>query len=256
MNNVFHLMVRKNVRAVLSENSITRNISEEELAQQIRTNFVVYTQYSPSYTTIADKVKDHVKTCPTSKHYFFEVEPVCTKISATKDEILGMNSDIFNVLQFMKYVTRVGKELFLDNHLCGFLSIDTESLRFYLEPPHFEVNLERLMDSVIETEFAKRISLKNYKTALEHHIASCSGPCKLNSFGFPVCGKNEKEIESLEKMFAGFYLIIKSKCNKIDQQYLFDMIYKTGQYQIFIKFVSVMFTSNEDFREKINNVKI
>ena len=45
MNNVFHLMVRKNVRAVLSENSITQNISEEELVQQIWTNFVVYTQY-------------------------------------------------------------------------------------------------------------------------------------------------------------------------------------------------------------------
>ena len=41
-------MVRKNVRSVLSENSITRNISEEELTQQIRTNFDVYTQYCPS----------------------------------------------------------------------------------------------------------------------------------------------------------------------------------------------------------------
>lgn len=54
-------------------------------------------------------------------------------------------------------------------------------------------------------------------------------------------------------MVVGFYLVLKSKLNDVDKQYLFDMIYRPEKYDDFVTFISIMYSKNiGSFREIID----
>ena len=250
----FHLIMKSRINDLNSPNTLKTGLSKEELAQLIRTNFGIYTEYIPPTNVIADKIKQHMGRCSSSKHYFYEVVPVCSQVRAKRKEVCILQSDMFQSLLFMKHLSTNGKKLFLDKHLFNILLIDTESLRFYLDQPHFETSLEKLITSIAKTGFVKDISLKKYKKALEHHMSVCDGPCKLNTFGFPICKKSDEEICTIEKMYTAFYIFLSSDAKVTDKQFLFDMIYIAEHYDRFLSFICTNMMTNKSFHDLVKKL--
>ena len=250
----FHLIMKSRTDDIHSPNTLETHLSKEELAQQIRTNFNIYSEYIPPTDVIADKIQQHIGRCPSSTHYFYEVEPVCSQVKATSKEVMRLQSDMFQSLLFMKYLTTNAKKLFLDKYLFNILSIDTESLRFYLDRPHFENSIGKLINNIKKTGFVKDISLKKYKKVLEHHMTMCNGQCKLNIYGFRICKISDEEICILEKMYTGFYIFISADAKLSDKQFLFDIIYIVEQYDCFLNFITINLTTNKSFYEIVDKM--
>ena len=109
------------------------------------------------------------------------------------------------------------------------LIIDATSIRYILNPPHFESNLEVLQDTLQGTRYLNKISLNGFKSKLERHAARREGPRIFNSFGFPVYGKSEDEKSKIDKMNTGFCLMIDTDDN-CDKQSLFDHSFDVERY--------------------------
>ena len=138
----FHLIMKSRINDLNSPNTLKTGLSKEELAQLIRKNFGIYTEYIPPTNVIADKIKQHMGRCSSSKHYFYEVVPVCSQVRAKRKEVCILQSDMFQSLLFMKHLSTNGKKLFLDKHLqytppiVPHLSILTSSLASCTAQPH------------------------------------------------------------------------------------------------------------------------
>ena len=248
----FSLVVKKFIHMEsASKNQLMQNLSKEEIIQQIRTNFAVYTGYYPSTTMITEKMNQHLVSCSSVNHVFFEVDPVCSILWLNHNGKIKLQDDLFKSFQFMKHLTTYGKKMFLNKHLFDILNLDPESFKFWLEPPHFESNVEKLISSIKGTDFAKDIILKKYKIAIKQHLNECEGPCKLSVIGFPTCKKNKSEIEILDKMFCGFYIFLKSETTVQFKQTLFDMIYETKQYNNFVDFIAINLVRNTSLHKII-----
>ena len=184
----FSLIVRANVNMVMvCKKETTVSLTKEEIVQQIRTNFAVYTEYTPSTTMIMEKMDEHLISCNSVNHTFFEVEPVCS-ISGSNAEIT-LQVDLQKCFHFMKHLSSYGKKMFLNNYLFDLVNINADSFNFWLDPPHFESNVDKLLSSISGSGFARDIILKKYKQHLQQHFNECKGPCKLNVFGVPICKK-------------------------------------------------------------------
>ena len=251
----FQLLMKSNVKKS-SINSVLENLSKEEIVQQIRTNFVFHTGYCPKTNVINDKITKHVESCPSSKHYFFEVEPLCCHMGTIDGNAVSvLHDDMFKAFHFMKHLSTYGKKEFLNKHLFSIMFIESDSYRFWLEAPYFESNIDKLMDSIVGTGFVKDISLKKYKEHLQQHLTKCNGPCEINKFGLPLCEENETDKELIGKMFAGFYVFINVKSTSVyNKQYLFDMIYKPKQYDNFLQFITMSMMNNNDFKKLIESI--
>ena len=177
----FNLILRQDVRRVPTYNQLVKNISKEELIEQIRTNFVVYTDYCPTYPTILNTVEDHLKKCLCAVHWFLETEPICMNAGKEKKDISNILGDLCDVYRFMKYLCVKDKKDFLKNHIFNLLMLDVDSAHFILHSPHFESNLEGMQDMVVgqKIPFLKNVSFNKFKSMLENHITTCKGPCVL-----------------------------------------------------------------------------
>ena len=234
----FSLIVRKSVNmGQQCEKEITQSLTKEEIIQQIRTNFAIYTEYTPSTSMIMEKMGQHLTSCSSLNHSFFEVEPICSILWSGYNGEINLQRDLFKAFHFMKHLSTYGKKMFLNKHLFDLANLDGDSFRFWLDPPHFESNVDKLLSCLNGTGFARDIILKKYKQHLKQHLNECNGPCKLNMFGVPICKKKKCEIESLDKMFYGFHLFLKSETTVQLKQILFDMIYESKQYDNLIEFI-------------------
>ena len=194
---VFDIMMKSVVWDLSSPNELKTDLSKKELVQLLRTNFKVLAQYTPSTKEIEDKVDEHIKECYfSSKHFFYEVEPVCSCISDERNEICKIQADMAKSLSFMKHLTTIGKKLFLENHLFNISTIDVDSLRFWLED--FQPCYDKLIMFIGKTGLIKHISFKKYDELIKQHLIKCGGPCKLNTIGFPTCKKNSEEKDKME----------------------------------------------------------
>ena len=239
----FTLIVRKNVNMFAKcENELMISLTKEETVQQIRTNCDMYTEYVPSTTMVMEKMNEHLISCSSVNHTFFEVEPVCS-ISGYNAEIT-LQRDLQRCFHFMKHLAPYGKKMFLNIYLFDLVKIDADSFRFWLDPPHFESNVDKLISSIYGFNFAKDIILKKYKQHLEQHFNECKGPCKLNVFGFPICKKKKCEIVKIDKMFYALYLFMQSESSVQLKQILFDMIYEPNQYNNVIDFMAINASRN------------
>ena len=120
------------------------------------------------------------------------------------------------------------------------MNLDVLSFRFWLDPPHYESNVDKLISSIIYgSNFAKDVSLTKYKQHLDQHLAKCKGPCKLNIFGVPICTLKKCEKEKIDKMFYSLYVFLQSESTVYLAQMLFDMIYKPEQYSNVLDFISI-----------------
>ena len=153
---------------------------------------------------------------------------------------------------FVKHLTTYGKKIFLNKHLFKILKLDSESYRYYLDPDHFECNIDKLIYSIMGTGFACDIILKKYKIALKQHLDECEGPCKLNIMGYPICKKNNNEISDLNKMFCGFYIFLKAESSVHLKQNLFDMVYDSKQYNNFVDFIAYNVSRNPILRKLVS----
>ena len=212
-------------------------ITKEEIVQQIRTNFAMYTEYVPSTTMIMEKMDEHLTLCCSVKHTFFEVEPVCS-ISWCSDPI-SLQRDLQRCFHFMKHLSSYGKKMFLNKYLFDLVNINVDTFKFWLDPPNFESNVDKLLSSINGSGFARDIILKKYKQHLEQHLNECKGPCKLNVFGIPICKKKKCEIEKIEKMFYALYLFLQTESSVQLRQILFDMIYEPNQYNNVVDFMAI-----------------
>ena len=248
----FSLVVKKFVNMqTASKNELTQSLTKEEIIQQIRTNFAVYTGYTPSTTMITEKMDKHLVSCSSVNHTFFEVDPVCSILWSGYNGEIDLQNVLFKAFQFMKHLTTYGKKMFLNKHLFDLMNLDPDSFRFWLEPVHFESNVDKLISSINGTGFARDIILKKYKQHLKQHLNGCEGPCKLNVFGVPICKKKKCEIENLDKMFCGLYIFLKSETTVHLKQILFDMVYETKQYNNFIEFIAINVVRNPSLQKII-----
>ena len=76
-NEYFNIIVRDSIHQVKCGNKVLRNISENECIEHIRTIFVDYTEFCPSYSIVKDALTAYCKECPCATHWFFETEAVC-----------------------------------------------------------------------------------------------------------------------------------------------------------------------------------
>ena len=169
----FSLIVRKTVNLTLNpicEKEITESLTKEEIIQQIRTNFGVYTEYIPPTSMIMEKMDKHLISCSSLNHAFFEVEPVCSILWSGYNGEIILQRELFKSFHFMKHLSTYGKKMFLNKHLFGLTNLDGDSFRFWLDPPHFESNIDKLLSTLNGTGFAKDIILKKYKQHLEQHV--------------------------------------------------------------------------------------
>ena len=237
----FSLIMRSNMVVECKKETMIF-ITKEEIVQQIRTNFAMYTEYVPSTTMIMEKMDEHLTLCCSVKHTFFEVEPVCS-ISWCSDPI-SLQRDLQRCFHFMKHLSSYGKKMFLNKYLFDLMNLDADSFRFWLDPPHFESNVDKLISSIYGFNFAKDIKLKKYKQHLQQHFDECKGPCKLNVFGFPICKKKKCEIDKIDKMFYALYLFLQSESTVHLRQILFDMIYEPNQYNNVVDFMAINASRN------------
>ena len=245
----FTLIVRKNVNigAVCEKESMI-SLTKEEIVQQIRTNFDMYTEYVPSTTMVMEKMDEHLISCSSVNHTFFEVEPVC---SIAMNKMVSLQMDLQKCFHFIKHLATCGKKMFLNKYLFDFLNIDANTFKFWLDPPHFESNVDKLISSIYGFNFAKDIKLKKYKQHLQQHFDECKGPCKLNVFGFPICKKKKCEIDKMNKMFYGFYIFMEAEGTVELKQILFDMIYRVDQYNNVLEFIGINAARNTKLQKII-----
>ena len=225
-------------------------ITKEEIVQQIRTNFAMYTEYVPSTTMVMVKLDEHLIKCSSVNHIFFEVEPVCS-ISKLASRSATLQRDLQRCLHFVKHLATCGKKAFLDKYLFDLMEIDGNTFRFWLDPPHFESNVDKLITCITGSNFARDIKLEKYKQHLQKHFNECKGPCKLNVFGVPTCKKKKCEIEKLDKMFYALYLLCESESTVHLRQNLFDMIYDENQYSNVVDFMAINAARNTKLQKLI-----
>ena len=246
----FTLIVRANVNiGVVCKKETTISLTKEEIVQQIRSNFDMYTEYVPSTTMIMEKMDEHLISCSSVNHTFFEVEPVC---SISLSNSLTLQVELQKCLHFMKHLARCGKKMFLNKYLFDFMNLDADSFRFWLDPPHFESNIDKLMSSMYCFNFARGIKLKKFKQHLQQHFDGCKGPCKLNVFGVPICKKKKCEINKINKMFYALYIFVQAESTVELRQILFDMIYKTEQYNNVVDFMAINASRNTKLQKLIS----
>ena len=249
----FNLVVKKFVYLeTMSKNHVTVNHSKEEIIQQIRPNLAEYTGFYPTTTMVTEKMDQHLLSCSEVNHVFFEVEPMCEDLKLNQVEEIKLQDELFKGLHFVKHLTTYGKKFFLNKHLFKILKLDSESYRYYLDPDHFECNIDKLIYSIMGTGFACDIILKKYKIALKQHLDECEGPCKLNIMGYPICKKNNNEISDLNKMFCGFYIFLKAESSVHLKQNLFDMVYDSKQYNNFVDFIAYNVSRNPILRKLVS----
>ena len=240
----FSLIMRSNMVVECKKETMIF-ITKEEIVQQIRTNFAMYTEYVPSTTMIMEKMDEHLILCSSVNHTFFEVEPVCS-ISWCSDPI-SLQRDLQRCFHFMKHLSSYGKKMFLNKYLFDLVNINVDTFKFWLDPPNFESNVDKLLSSINGSGFARDIILKKYK----QHLNECKGPCKLNVFGVPICKKKKCEIEKIEKMFYALYLFLQTESSVQLRQILFDMIYEPNQYNNVVDFMAINASRNTKLQKII-----
>ena len=247
----FNLIMKKNInKNQANKNEIMVCETKEEIIQQIRTNFVLYAEYIPSTTMVTEKMDQHLLSCNTVNHVFFEVDPICSSL-VLLNNAGGLQQKLLNSFHFMKHLSTYGKKQFLNKYLFDLLNIDHDSFRFWLDPPYFESNLDKLFSSIKGTSFARDITLEKYKQHLEQHLTVCKGPCKLNMLGVPICKKKKCEVESLDKMFCGLYIFLKSESTIQLKQTLFDICYDAKHYNDVIEFIAINVARNTHLQKII-----
>ena len=252
----YNLICRQDVRRVAAYNQLMKSISKEELIEHIQTNFVVYTDYCPAYLTIVNAVEDHVMKCPCAVHWFLETEPICMNSGKDKKDISDIMGDLCDTLHFMKYLSVKDKKDFLEKQVFNLLMLDVNTICFILTPPHFESNLQVMVDAVSahKIKFLKNISFHNFKSMLEKHITTCVGPCVLNDFGFPICDKSESERCAIDKMNTGFLLMVETDLNW-DKQSLFDLSFQPEKYDYFMNYVSMKYLNDVKIQDKFDKIE-
>ena len=249
----FTLIVRRNIIFGVDCKKETLFLTKEEIVQQIRTNFAMYTEYVPSTTMVMVKLDEHLIKCSSVNHIFFEVEPVCS-ISKLNSGTITLQRDLHRCLHFMKHLATCGKKVFLNKYLFDLVNINADTFKFWLDPPHFESNVDKLISSICGFNFARDIKLEKYKQHLQKHFNGCKGPCKLNVFGVPTCKKTKCEIDKLDKMFYALYIFMESESTVQLRQLLFDMIYDVNQYNNVVDFMAINASRNTKL-QKIIKVK-
>ena len=246
----FNLIMKKDINKNQPyKNEIMVCQTKEEIIQQIRTNFVQYAEYAPSTTMITEKMDQHLLSCNAVDHVFFEVDPICSSLTLLDNG--GLQQSLLNSFHFMKHLSTYGKKVFLDKHLFDLINLDHDSFRFWLDPPYFESNLDKLFSNIKGTSFAIDITLKKYKQHLEQHLTLCKGPCKLNMLGVPICRKKKCEVESLDKMFCALYIFLKSESTIQLKQTLFDICYDAKHYNDVIEFIAINVARNTHLQKII-----
>ena len=246
----FNLIMKKDINKNQPyRNEIMVCQTKEEIIQQIRTNFVQYAEYAPSTTMITEKMDQHLLSCNAVDHVFFEVDPICSSLMLLDNG--SLQQSLLNSFHFMKHLSTYGKKQFLNRHLFDLVNLDHDSFRFWLDPPYFESNLDKLFSSIKGTSFARDITLKKYKQHLEQHLSVCKGPCKLNMLGVPICKKKKCEVESLDKMFCALYIFLKSESTIQLKQTLFDICYDAKHYNDVIEFIAINVARNTHLQKII-----
>ena len=247
----FNLIMKKNInKNQPNKNEIMASQTKEEIIQQIRTNFALLGEYTPSTTMITEKMDQHLLSCNAVNHVFFEVDPICSSLGLLNNGS-SLQHHLLNSFHFMKHLSTYGKKVFLDKHLFDLINLDHDSFRFWLDPPYFESNLDKLFSNIKGTSFARDIILKKYKQHLEQHLSVCKGPCKLNMLGVPICRKKKCEVESLDKMFCALYIFLKSESTIQLKQTLFDMCYDAKHYNDVIEFIAINVARNTHLQKII-----
>ena len=245
----FSLIVRTNVNMLARcEKKSMTSLTKEEIVQQIRSNCEMYTEYVPSTTMVMEKMDEHLISCSSVSHAFFEVEPVC---SIAMNKIASLQLQLQKCFHFIKHLSTYGKKMFFNKYLFDLLNIDADTFKFWLDPPHFESNVDKLISSIYGFNFAKDIKLEKYKQHLQQHFDECKGPCKLNVIGFPICKKKKCEIDEMNKMFYGLYVFMEAEGTVELKQILFDMIYRPDQYNNVLDFMGINAARNTKLQKII-----
>ena len=246
----FTLIVRKNVNMFAKcENELMISLTKEEIVQQIRSNCDMYTEYVPSTTMVMEKMDEHLISCSSVSHTFFEMEPVC---SITMSEVTSLQLHLLKCFIFIKHLSGYGKKMFFNKYLFDLKNLDTDTFKFWLDPPHFESSVDKLLTSLYGFNFTRDIRLKKYKQHLQQHFDKCKGPCRLNIIGVPICKKNKCEIDKLNKMYYSLYIFMEAEGTVKLKQILFDMIYKVDQYDNVLEFIAINATRNTKLQKIIN----
>ena len=217
-----------------------QGLPKSDFIEHLRTNFAVYTYHCPSYYLVQDAVENHLLECECSVHWFFETEPICMSPVKDGEGISGLIGDLMDVFRYIAHLTEEKKREFIQYNIFCLLDFDLESARFNLTAPHFEICLTVLLDSLttLQMNFGVKLSFDFFKSLISAHHQKCKGPCKLNSYGLPICGLSNSKIKKIDKMQAGMILILKNKqCFHNEIQILFDLSFQPKQYDYFINFV-------------------
>ena len=81
------------------------------------------------------------------------------------------------------------------------------------------------------------------KFLINQHHEKCNGPCNVNDFGFPICNLSSLEIERIDKMQAGFILLIESNEDN-ELQLLLDLSFQPHLYDQFIRYIKIRYNVN------------
>ena len=90
-----NIILRDSIRQIKCYNKVIERIAENKFIKHIRTIFVDYTKFCPSYSTVKDALTRHYEECSCSHHWFFETEAVCMSPISTSE---GSSLLILNML--------------------------------------------------------------------------------------------------------------------------------------------------------------
>ena len=221
-------------------------MTENEFIEHIRSIFVDYTEFCPTYSTVKDALTTHYEECCCAHHWFFETEAVCMSPITTSQGSSLLISKMLDIYNHIKFLPKKKKEEIIRENVFNLQVFDEKSIRVNLSPPHFERCITALQDYLEvnkQTAMIRNLSLNNFKAHLHFHLKKCKGPCILNDFGYPVCLFSQNQQSAMDKMMCGVILLA-NNFNLKDPQETFDIALQPHKYNYFINYVRQVYDTN------------